>query len=133
MAHDRHKGKRIKKFTFAWLFHETWCHTHTHTVACTDMTIIHNKIHDSNYNNSPAMLVHNFSMPMEFFIRMLCGHDNMFVPLFCLIFTTATHTHTHTHTHSHIYQLCHFLITFVWVFDICNCCDFKYESRILGS
>ena len=83
-------------------------HTHTHTGACTDMTITHGKIHDSNYN-SPAMLVHNFSMQMEFFIRILHGHDDVFVPLFCLIFTTATHTHTQSHVYimsfSHYFYL----------------------------
>ena len=35
------------------------------------------------------MPVHNFSMPMEFFIRILCGHDNVFEPLFCSVFTTG--------------------------------------------
>jgi hypothetical protein len=73
-------------------------YTHTHTVACTDMTITHDKIHDSNYNNSPAILVCNFSMPMEFFIRIICEDDDVFVPLFCLILTTAR-----KHTHSHVY------------------------------
>jgi len=43
--------------------------THTHTAACIDMTITHDKIRDSNYNNSPAKPVHNFGMPMEFFYK----------------------------------------------------------------
>jgi hypothetical protein len=97
----------------------------THRVTCTDMTITHDKIHDSNYNNIPAMTVNIFSTPMEVFKIIPCGHDDVFVPLFCLIVAVATHT-TDTHTVTVMFIICHYLITLNLVFDMCNCCDFNY-------
>jgi hypothetical protein len=97
------------------MFHDThtYIHTHTRTPTCThvhmpthrvtftDMTITHDKIHDSNYNNIPAMTVNIFSTPIEVFKIIPCRHDDVFVSLFCLIVAGATHT-TYTHSHCHV-------------------------------